>query len=342
MNTRTVLILGAQGRFGGAAAQAFAAAGWRVLAQARRGDGMLQLPLTDTEGLVDVARGASAVVYAVNPLYTRWDAEMLPLARAGMAVAERLGATFMLPGNVYAYGEGMPVRLDETTPEHPSTSKGRLRQQLETELAERAQRGLTSAPRPAGPAVPRGDLSSPAKPDRLKSVIIRAGDFYGHGRGSWIDLLIAKKLAAGRLTYPGPLDVPHAWAYLPDLARAFVAVASADGLSDHERLHFAGHTLTGRQLLDAIEAAARQVGITRSIRRSRMAWWPLQIGGLVVPMLRELSRMSYLWQVPHELDGRRLAQRVGALPMTPVDVALRRTLLDLGHGAATAPAQVVA
>ncbi|WP_413916467.1 hypothetical protein [Candidatus Skiveiella danica] len=36
----TVLVLGARGRLGGAVAQAFAAAGWRVLAQRRsRGQG---------------------------------------------------------------------------------------------------------------------------------------------------------------------------------------------------------------------------------------------------------------------------------------------------------------
>ncbi len=33
----TVLVLGARGRLGGAVAQAFAAAGWRVLAQRRSG-----------------------------------------------------------------------------------------------------------------------------------------------------------------------------------------------------------------------------------------------------------------------------------------------------------------
>ena len=39
----TVLILGARGRLGGALAQAFAAAGWRVLAQRRSGGKVLSL-----------------------------------------------------------------------------------------------------------------------------------------------------------------------------------------------------------------------------------------------------------------------------------------------------------
>ena len=36
MSRPTVLVLGANGRFGAAAVNAFAAAGWRVLAQLRR------------------------------------------------------------------------------------------------------------------------------------------------------------------------------------------------------------------------------------------------------------------------------------------------------------------
>ena len=245
---------------------------------------------------------------------------MLPLARAGMAVAEALGATFMLPGNVYAYGEGMPALLREDTPEVPTTEKGRLRRQLEAELAERAAAGT------------------------LKSVVIRAGDFFGAAEGTWIDQLIAKKLVQGhRLSYPGPLDAPHAWAYLPDLARAFVAAAERGDLPAHTRLHFEGHTLTGQQLLDGIEAAARELGLVGRSERvvhRRMSWLPIRVAGLVVPMLRELARMRYLYQVPHALDGSALKAAVGPLPQTPLRDALRVTVAALGHTAVAAATQL--
>ncbi len=303
-----VLVLGAQGRLGRAATQAFASSGWRVLAQARRTEGLgplaLTLPLADTVALAQAAQGARAVVYAVNPPYTRWATEMLPLARQGMDVAERLGATFLLPGNVYAYGAGMPAVLSETTPEAPSTAKGALRAQLEHELAERAAAG------------------------RLRSAVLRAGDFFGPGQGTWLDLLIAKKLPQGRLVYPGPMDgVPHAWAYLPDLAQAFVALAERRGAEAHERLHFEGHTLTGRELLDGLARAALQLGWVERVHAKSMAWWPWQLAAPFVPLLREVMAMRYLWDVPHRLDGTRLRQRLGeALPHTPLDEALLATL----------------
>jgi nucleoside-diphosphate-sugar epimerase len=231
-----------------------------------------------------------------------------------MDVAERLGATFMLPGNVYAYGAGMPAVLSEATPEAPSTRKGELRQQLERELAARATAG------------------------RLRSVVLRAGDFFGPGQGTWLDLLIAKKLPQGKLVYPGPMDgVPHAWAYLPDLAQAFVALAERRGAEAHERLHFEGHTLTGRELLEGLARAAMHLGWIEHVHAKPMAWWPWHLAAPFVPLLRELLAMRYLWDRPHRLDGTRLRERLGdALPHTPLDEALIATLRTWQPGATPA------
>ena len=317
MSAPIVLVLGATGRFGAAAVHAFAAAGWRVLAQARRapatalpcGALAVNMALADTEGLAICAAGARAVVYAVNPIYTRWDAELLPSARQGMALAERLGARFMLPGNIYNFGAEMPSSLLEDTPQRPTTTKGRQRCQIEDELQARAARGLTS-------------------------VVIRAGDFYGAGSGSWLDQAIVKDLGRGKLVYPGPLDVPHAWAYLPDLARAFVAVAAREGAPAFQRLHFGGHTLTGHQLLAGIDAAAAGLGLRpqAGFRHGRMPWGLIRTIGVFYPMWRELARMSYLWRVPHALDGAGLRAAVGELAATPLPAALREALLALGFG----------
>jgi nucleoside-diphosphate-sugar epimerase len=316
---KSVLILGARGRFGDAAVQAFAQAGWQVWAQARpragddtpapRGVTRLAVPLDDTEALARAAAGARVVVHAVNPVYTDWQAQALPALRPAMAVARRLGARLMLPGNVYAYGTQLPARLHEATPIAPDTPHGRIRAEMEATLE--ADTGL-------------------------RSTVIRAGDFFGHGQGSWLDLLIAKQLANGRLAYPGPLDRVHAWAYLPDLAQAFVAVAErSDAGAPFETLHFAGHAVTGAAFIAALQQAAGSLGLApaQGWRVGGFPWPLIRLAGLVWPMGRALARMSYLWQRPHALDGTRLAARVGAgtLPARPLEDALRQALLDLGH-----------
>lgn len=321
-----VLILGANGRFGLAAAQAFDAAGWRVIASLRRAPEhampsrvqVTRTPIEDTQKLARDAAGAQVVLHALNPAYTRWEEDLLPMARLGMEAAQALGARFMLPGNVYNFGAAMPARLTESTPQHATTTKGTLRAVLEDELERRCQGG------------------------RLAATVIRAGDFYGAGSGNWFDMAVVKSIRSGKLVYPGPTDVPHAWAYLPDMAQAFVAVAgrAPQACGRFERFHFAGHTLTGAELLAGIERAADALGFApaRPWSHGTLPWGLLRIGGLLVPTWRALAEMSYLWNVPHALDGSALERAVGPLRATPLDEALRGALRSLGHGKAAAPA----
>jgi nucleoside-diphosphate-sugar epimerase len=328
MTPRSVLILGANGRFGLAAAQAFASAGWRVLAQTQRtfAPGMpasaqrVSVGLDDINALVEAAIGAGVVVHAVNPAYTRWNEEALPMARAGMDAAQRLRAVFMLPGNVYNFGEDMPALLTEATPQRSSTDKGRVRAAIEAEMAARAVQGL-------------------------RSVVLRSGDFFGAGTGSWLDMAIVKSLRKGKLVYPGPLHVPHAWAYLPDLARCFVRLAEHGSLPAASRFHFPGYTLTGGEMLDAVERAAAGLGLQPpgGFRRGGMPWGLIRALAWAVPMWREGVKMSYLWRVPHALDGAALRSTIGPLPSTATDQALHESLLALGFGnAAAAPQASVA
>jgi nucleoside-diphosphate-sugar epimerase len=319
---KTVLILGANGRFGQAAVMAFAAAGWQVLAQVRRAPAAalpgraraVPVALADADALAAQAAGASVVVYAVNPLYWRWEQDLMPFFHQGLDVARRLGASFMLPGSVYNYGEHMPPVLHEHTPQRPSNPKGEQRIAMEDELAALAAQGLNS-------------------------VLVRAGDFYGSGRGTWLDEAIVKDLARGKLVYPGPLDLAHAWAYLPDLARAFVAVAERGAPAGFTRMHYTGHTLTGHELLAAIDAASARLGLrpARGFRVGGLPWALIRAIGLVKPAWRELARMSYLWRVPHALAGRTLTQRVGPLSNTPVVDAVEQTLRDFGLAGEPAP-----
>lgn len=326
----TVLILGANGRFGQAAVTAFATAGWRVLAQVRRapaaalpaGARALSVPLDTPEALAQAAAGATVVVHAVNPLYTRWRTEALPALQQGLAVARALDACFLLPGNVYNYGTQLQALLREDTPQHPDHEKARIRVDMEAAVRDAA-------------------LAAEREGRAMRGIVIRAGDFYGCGSGSWLDQAIVKDLRQGKLVYPGPLDRPHAWAYLPDLAQAFVRVAHAAAGPRFETLHFAGHTLTGQQLTDALKIAAHELGIQPpgGFTVAGMPWGFIRAVGTVYPLWRELARMHYLWDRPHTLDGTRLAIRAALPPGTPVAAALLQSLKDLGFAAAAGPAR---
>lgn len=324
MNDKTVVIMGANGRFGLAAAQAFAAAGWRVLAQVRRAPdpampatvSLLRGDYHDTAALLQAVRtqagGAAVLVHGLNPEYTNaaWRRDAEPMLQASMRLAQQLDALLMFPGSVYNYGDTMPPLLREVTPEHPSTEKGAMRCRMEAELEQAAGTGL-------------------------RSVVMRAGDFFGGGGGSWFDQVIVKSLAKGRLVYPGSRQLVHAWAYLPDLGRACVAVAEQRALLPaYSTLHFPGHNITGDELLEQLEQAALRLGINggRPLKREGFFWPLLRVAGAVVPMYRALAEMSYLWRVPHALSGERMERLIGSVPVTPLPQAMRASLELMGYG----------
>lgn len=316
----TVLILGARGRLGLAAVHAFAQAGWQVRAQVRPGATGPAVPGVqwmaaapeDTPALVAHAQGAQVVVHAMNPAYTHraWCTQAPGLVDAAIAVSRALGATLMLPGSVYNYGRAMPPVLREDTPQTALDFKGRMRIHLEQRLQAATRDGA------------------------MRAVVLRAGDFFGSGSGSWLDLAIAKDLARGRITWPGPLDTCRPWAYLPDLARTLVKVAEArHHLAAFDTLHFAGQQVTAQQWVQALSAVAAEQGWVpdaAAVRVGQLPWPLLRVAGLVVPTYAALADVRYLWSTPHRLDNTRLVALIGAEPHTPFEPAVRRALHDLG------------
>jgi nucleoside-diphosphate-sugar epimerase len=230
---------------------------------------------------------------------------------AAIAIARALKATLMLPGNVYNFGTSMPSVLREDTPQIAQTVKGQIRIALEAQLQRSGVRG----------------------------VVIRAGDFFGSGRGTWFDQVIVKDIEKGKFTYPGQRDVATAWAYLPDLARTFVAVAHKRAqLGVFEIFHFKGRSMTGQQWLDALDPIAQAQGWVKPeghVKFARLPWPLMRIGAFLLPTWAALSEMRYLWDTPHTLANDKLIALIGAEPHTPLSLAAQTALCDLGLMAAS-------
>ena len=308
--TGRILVLGAAGQLGRTAAQTFRTAGWQVaslvrghaMADVAPGTELVEVDARDTDGVIEAARGADVVLHALNVPFTQWSAAALPLAKSAIAAARASGATLVFPGNLFVYGAGMPAIVDEATPIRPTSRKGEIRAAIEARLRDAADQGV-------------------------RVIILRSGDYFGGaGIGSYFDRILVRELSAGRLTYPGPLDVVHEWAYVPDLCDAMLRlVAARAGLEPFAQFGFPGHAVTGRVMVGAI---ARACG--RGFKVTAMPWTLLRMLGIVVPVFRELSEVSYLWSTPHAIDGTRLAAVNGDLPLTPLDRAVASALLNLG------------
>jgi nucleoside-diphosphate-sugar epimerase len=308
--TGRIIILGGAGLLGRAAAQAFKAQGWQVAslvrgssaAGAAAGTEIVEVDARDGESVVAAAAGADVVLNALNAPFEEWERLAVPFADTAIAAARENGATLVFPGNLYNYGAGMPGRLDDAAPTRPTSRKGAIRVAVEARIREAAESGV-------------------------RTIVLRAGDYFGgDGRGAWFDRVIIKDIGAGRLTWPGPLDRVHEWAYLPDYAQALVRLTDARGrLAPFTAVGFAGHAVTGREFAAAIARACR-----RDFKIGYMPWRMLKLMGFAVPVFRELCEISYLWSVPHAIDGAALTAIIGEIPHTPLDQAVAAALASLG------------
>jgi nucleoside-diphosphate-sugar epimerase len=308
--TGRIIILGGAGQLGRTAARAFKAAGWQVASLVRgrsagaaaAGTEIVEVDARDGESVVAAAAGADVVLHALNVPFGEWGRLAVPFADTAIAAARRSGATLVFPGNLYPYGHGLPARLDETTPMRPASRKGAIRLAIETRLRDASEAGV-------------------------RTIVLRAGDYFGgDSGGSWFDRVIVKDISAGRLTWPGPLDCVHEWAYLPDYAHAMVRLVAARGrLAPFTAFGFPGHAVTGRTFATAISRACR-----RDFKVGFMPWRLLKLAGFAVPVFRELSEISYLWSMPHAIDGAALRAVIGEVPHTPLDQAVAAALAARG------------
>ncbi|HDR9359425.1 TPA: NAD(P)H-binding protein [Burkholderia vietnamiensis] len=314
---RQVLVLGASGGIGGEVARQLRDAGWRVRALSRsldaasverdgiewmRGDAL------DRDAVLRAARGCSVLVHAVNPPgYRNWSTQVLPMLDNTIAAATREQATIVLPGTVYNFGPDAFALLHEDAPQRPVTRKGAIRVEMERRLQA-------------------------ATADRVRTIVVRAGDFFGPRAGNnWFGQGMVK---AGRpvtaISVPGRPGVGHQWAYLPDVARTMVELLERrDALEPFARFHLGGHwDADGMQLAQAVRRVAQRHGLRPTIRR--FPWWLVWAAAPFVTTMREMLEMRYLWRKPLRMENARLTAVLGREPLTPLDTAVETTLAGLG------------
>jgi len=319
---RSALVIGATGGIGSETARALLDRGFQVRALHRDPERARQNQ-PELEGVMWVkgdamnpaevsaaARGVQVLVHAANPPgYKNWRGLALPMLESSIAAAKAASARLVLPGTVYNFGPDVPVLVDESAPQRPVTRKGKIRVAMEARLRE-------------------------ASLDGLRVLIVRAGDFFGPRAGnSWFSQALVKPGRPLRaVVYPGVHAASHAWAYLPDLATTIVKLIEREKeLAGFDVFHFGGHAFQrGVELAEATRLAAGQPALP--IRR--FPWFAIFGLAPFLETFREMLEMRYLWSSSLLLDNRKLVRFLGTEPHTPLDQALRATLVGLGCAAA--------
>lgn len=304
MTTIRHLVVGA-GPVGSTTAMRLADLGHQVTVLSRSGKGPIRPGIdlvagdaNDPDTLTRHLDGSGALVNAANPPYHRWPQDWPPMHRAMCTAAERSGALLVVMDNLYAYGAGSTMPMREDSPLRPTGHKGAVRAEMATSLMEAHAAG------------------------RLRAALVRASDFYGPGvrDSSFAERVVPRVIAGKKVSLLGSVGVPHVVSYMPDVAATITAVITQPQAAGQTWLVPNAPAVTQRQI---VEAFARAAGTTAKV--SSVPRIAISVGGLVVPLFREVKETWYQFAEPWTTDSSRTETALGVAP-TPLEMGAAATV----------------
>jgi nucleoside-diphosphate-sugar epimerase len=254
--------------------------------------------LADPTALARALSGAATVYMAAQPPYHRWPQEFPAMLEAVLAATAAQGARLVMVDNLYAYGPGAsPMR--ESTPQRARDPKGRTRAALADMLLAAHRAGL------------------------VEVVIGRASDYFGpDAENSGITALAIEPVTgSGSLRWVGSLDAPHSCAFVPDIARAFVLLGTAEGVTGRTWHLPHAPAITGAQFLALVNEA-----LPAPRRTACVGVGMLRLAAPFHRISRETLSIAYQWTQPFVVDDSDFRARFPDFTVTPMGRAVRETV----------------
>ncbi len=254
--------------------------------------------LSDPVAAARAAVGVDTLFYTVGVPYTQFE-QHPKLTRIAVDAATSAGVRrYVHVSTVYPYGTPQTEFVGESHPRNPTAFKGRMRKEQE-------------------------DLVAAAHdPNGMRTTILRPPDFCGpDSELSYVRAIFDAALKGGTANVIGPIDTPHEFIFIPDLAGTLIA------LSEKEEAYGKAWNVAGPGTITTREFAELVFGTVHQKPRLRVAGkFMLRVLGLFNPFLREVQEMHYLWTNPVKLDDTRLHQLLPDLRKTPYAEGIRLTI----------------
>jgi nucleoside-diphosphate-sugar epimerase len=310
-----IAIFGAAGSIGRYAAPELLRRGHRVRVVGRNADrlraefGACDVCVADLHDPAQAARaaeGMDAILFAVGLPYHH-NAQYPGLMRNAVDAARGAGVKqLLLISTIYQYGRGRRPRVDEGHPREPHMRKGAFRKTQADIVLE--------AHDPAG----------------LRTAVLVLPDFYGPAlENTYLTAVFAGAVKGTRAAVVGPIDRPHEFVYVPDVAPVIGELFARPDAFDGTIYHFGGPgTIVPREMFAQIYRLAGHEP------KLLVAGAPLQrLLGVFDPLMREMVEMNYLWSDPIALDDAKLARVIGPLHKTSYEAGIRAGLEAARAGA---------
>ena len=246
--------------------------------------------LGDPSAATRAAAGVDTIFYTVGVPYTQFALHPKLIKIALEAAASAHVKRFVHVSTVYPYGIPQTDLVSESHPRNPVAFKGKMRKEQEDMVLAGDQRG------------------------GMRTTILRPPDFYGpDAELSYARSIFDAAIKGRTANVIGPVDTPHEFIFVPDLAETLVALSEKPEAYG-QAWNVAGPGLiTTRQFADLVFGAVNQKPRIRAAGK-----FVLRVMGLFNPFMREVVEMHYSWTTPVKLDDRRLRKLLPNLKKTPV------------------------
>jgi nucleoside-diphosphate-sugar epimerase len=254
--------------------------------------------LADPLAAARAAAGVDTIFYTVGVPYTQFQLHPKLIKIALEAAAAAGVSRFIHVGTVYPYGVPQTGFVSESHTRNPVAFKGKMRKEQEDLVLAADQR------------------------TGMRTTILRPPDFYGpDAELSYARAIFVAAVKGGTANVIGPVDTPHEFIFVPDLAETLVALSEKPEAYGHA-WNVAGPALiTTREFANLVFAAVHQKPRIRAAGK-----FVLRVMGLFNPFMREVLEMHYLWTTPVKLDDTRLRKLLPNLKKTPYAEGIEATI----------------
>jgi nucleoside-diphosphate-sugar epimerase len=263
-------------------------------------DTTMSADLTDATQ-VDKAIEGSEIVYLMAGLEYKtkvWQQKWPIIMQNTINACKKHGAKLVFFDNVYMLGK-VDGWMTEESPLNPCSKKGEVRAKLNQMILDEIKAGT------------------------LQAIIARSADFYGpDAKNSMTESLIFSKLAKGQK--PSWLlndNVKHSFTYTIDAAKGTVILGNT--VEAYNQIwHLPTHhdALTGKEFMSICQESFHQ-GTGHQIMGNLMLW----IGGLFMPIVKELKEMSYQNEFEYLFDSTKFEKAFNFSP-TPYKEGIIETV----------------
>jgi nucleoside-diphosphate-sugar epimerase len=260
------------------------------------------------EGAGRAAEGVDTVFYTLGVPYTDFARHPVITANCVAACARAGVKHYVHLSTLYSYGRRQADLVSEDHPREPHTFKGRMRKKQEDIVLDAHRE------------------------DGMKTAVLCPPDFYGGDSDlSHTYRIFQAAIKGGTADVIGPLDVPHEFVYVPDLADTLLKLSrKEEAYGSRWNLAGAGR-ITIREFAEKVFALEGRKPKLRSAGR-----FMLRLIGLFNPVMKEFAEMYYLMDEPLFVDDTRLRALIPDLKKTSYDEGIRETLALLRRNVGSA------